>query len=46
MLRCPKCGSTQFVSRKTLKGLLAGGIIFAPVRLKCVGCSKTLKRAA
>jgi hypothetical protein len=45
-LRCPQCGSAQLVSRKTLKGMVADGIIFAPVRLKCVGCSKTLKKAA
>jgi transposase-like protein len=42
-MRCPKCGSTQFVGKKTVKGKLAGGFIFAPQRLKCVACGTTLK---
>lgn len=42
---CPKkgCGSTQFVGKKTIKGRVAGGFIFAPQRLKCVKCGETLK---
>lgn len=41
--RCPKCGGQQFVGKRTIKGLVGGGIIFAPRRLKCVSCGKTLK---
>lgn len=42
-MSCPKCGSTQFVGKKTVKGRVAGGFIFAPQRLKCVACGATLK---
>lgn len=41
--RCPKCGSKQFVGKKTIKGRIAGGFVFAPQRLKCVQCGETLK---
>lgn len=41
--RCPKCGSQQFVGKKTIKGRVAGGFVFAPQRLKCVQCGETLK---
>jgi DNA-directed RNA polymerase subunit RPC12/RpoP len=40
---CPRCGSRQFVGKRTAKGLVAGGILFAPQRLKCASCGLTLK---
>ena len=41
--RCPVCGGTSFVGKRTAKGMVAGGLIFAPQRLKCVKCGTTLK---
>lgn len=40
---CPKCGGTSFVGKRTATGLIAGGLAFAPQRLKCVSCGATLK---
>jgi len=40
---CPKCGGTSFVGKRTVKGLVAGGLLFAPQRLKCASCGSTLK---
>jgi uncharacterized Zn finger protein (UPF0148 family) len=42
-VRCPTCGATTFTSGRTAKGLIAGGIVFAPRRLKCAGCGTHLK---
>ena len=33
----------SFVGKRTAKGLVAGGLLFAPQRLKCVNCGTTLK---
>lgn len=40
---CPKFGGTSFIGKRTAKGLVAGGILFAPRRAKCVTCGATLK---
>lgn len=40
---CPKCGGRSFVGKRTAKGLVAGGLLFAPRRVKCVSCGTTLK---
>ncbi|MGZ6854340.1 MAG: hypothetical protein ACXVGC_09825 [Mycobacteriaceae bacterium] len=40
---CPKCQGQQFIGKKTLKGRLAGGLLFAPQRLMCVTCGEVLK---
>jgi ribosomal protein S27E len=41
-VRCPKCGATSFVNKRSIKGKLAGGLL-APKRLKCNGCGTMLK---
>jgi transposase-like protein len=42
-MTCPRCSGSQFVGKKTIKGKVIGGFVFAPQRLKCVSCGKTLK---
>lgn len=44
-VRCPKCGAKNFVGKRTIKGAIVGGFVFAPKRAKCLGCGKTLKSA-
>jgi len=41
-VRCPKCHATSFVSKRSVKGKLALGIL-APKHLKCAGCGRMLK---
>lgn len=44
-LRCPKCGSTQFKAKRSLKGKMLGGVLLAPKsRVKCEACGKQFKR--
>ena len=40
---CPVDGGTQFVSRRTWRGIIFGGFLLAPKRLRCLTCSATLK---
>jgi uncharacterized Zn finger protein len=41
-VRCPKCGATSFVNKRSIKGKVMGGLM-APKRLKCNGCGTMLK---
>lgn len=44
-LACPRCGSTSFKARRSLKGKVLGGFLFAPKsRVKCEACGKQFKR--
>lgn len=48
-VHCPKCGSTQFTSKRTGKAKWGGvitlgvGVAAMPKRLKCQGCGENLK---
>lgn len=49
IVRCPRCGSTQFNQKRTGKAKWAGvmmvgvGVAAMPKRLHCMGCGKNLK---
>jgi len=43
-IRCPKCGSTAFRSKRSLKGKLAAGLLAPKTRVKCEVCGKQFKR--
>lgn len=41
---CPKCGGSQFVPKRSLKGKMAGGVLAPKSRVKCITCGKEYKR--
>lgn len=43
-VRCPKCGSSSFKSKRSLKGKIAGGLLAPKTRVKCEVCGKQFKR--
>lgn len=44
-LRCPKCGSSSFKAKRSGKGKVLGGFVFAPKsRVKCEACGEQFKR--
>lgn len=50
-IRCPKCGGTQFESKRSFRGkaigvaTLGAGAVLAPKsRVRCITCGKEFKR--
>jgi hypothetical protein len=39
--KCPVCGGTSFVTKRTKKGVVAAGLL-APKRVRCVSCGESL----
>lgn len=44
VLTCPKCGSTAFKSKRSLKGKVAMGLMAPKSRVRCEACGETFKR--
>lgn len=43
-LACPKCGSTQFTAKRSVKGKLVAGVLAPKTQVKCVACGTMFKR--
>lgn len=41
---CPRCGSTQFTAKRSMKGKMAAGILATKTQVRCVGCGQTYRR--
>lgn len=43
-LACPRCGSTQFVAKRSAGGKVMAGVLAAKTRVRCVACGTTFIR--
>jgi len=43
-LACPGCGGTAFTAKRSVDGLLLGGIFAPKSQVKCVTCGRVFKR--
>lgn len=43
-LACPRCGSTQFTAKRSMKGKLAAGVLAPKTQVRCVACGAMYKR--
>jgi DNA-directed RNA polymerase subunit RPC12/RpoP len=43
-IACPRCGSLQFIAKRSNKGKLMAGVLAPKTQVKCVACGMKFKR--
>jgi uncharacterized protein with PIN domain len=41
---CPKCGSSQWKAKRSVKGKVTFGVVAPKSQVECVGCGKMFRR--